>query len=178
MVESGSFYLRVHKFLCVSAQEDLNDRHSSQLQTSFSHHPIQEISPEIFFFFLRSQQLPALLRLYSGFLFLAYFSPPSLPPSLSHTHIHFLLKTRPSETLCPHSYNSQENFHMPLFWAVTMCICFDFSPPHWFSCFSLMKTDQLFNSPVSASYNPASTVPLTLQVGVRFFNMLPVQGYY
>lgn len=79
------------------------------------------------FFFLKVSQLTALLRLYSGFLFLAYFSPPSF--SLSHTHIHFLLKTRPSETLCPHSYNSQENFHMPLFWAVTICICFDFSPP-------------------------------------------------
>lgn len=41
-----------------------------------------------------------------------------------------------------------------------------------------MKTERLLNSPVSAGYNPASRVPLTLQVGVRFSNMLPAKGYY
>lgn len=49
--------------------------------------------------------------------------------SLTHTCTYFLLKTRLSKTLCPHSSNSQEDFHMLLFWAVTMCICFDFRPP-------------------------------------------------
>lgn len=129
--------------------------------------PNQEISSEIFFF-LKVSQLPAPLRLYSGFLFLAYFS----PPSLSHTHTHTLpthSKTQrnplPTYLWFPRELSyafvlGSDNMHM--FW---------FQAPYWFSGFSLMKTDQLLNSPVSASCNPASRVLSPCKLEWGFFNI-------
>lgn len=65
---------------------------------------------------------------------------------------------------------------MLLFWAVTMCICFDFRPPIG-SCTSVNEDRQL-SSPVSTSYNPPSRVPLTFYVGEKFCNTLSIGCYY